>query len=263
MKLRFLGNFALGCFVGAFFALALAWIIDESVHDAYQKNWVYLFSALTTLAAASLALSGTFSVIFNQNELARKETERSMLAARALLPPVLSSLHTKAELGFLAAANQKEYKSNPDKARQLLDKLSLSSEELKVLSDCIKFSEDDTARWLSLIISHFQIERSRLDSAFSTKGLLTLDLQITDGALDWLVTLALVSHLFEFARTGRKPSSELSKNELHFPLSADIPGFVHDNWDEVRDQLFEYFEGTGGWSSIAFQNRLLNPTTAL
>lgn len=184
MKIHFLANFALGCFLGSIFSLSLAWVIDESVATAYQKNWVYLFSALTTLAAAALALSGTFSVIHNQKELAASENAKSLLAARAALPPVLSSLTKKATLGFDACSNQLTLKTTPHVARDTLEKLTLTTDELAVLTSCIKYCDDDTARWLSLIISHLQILYARLDSNLFTAGLLPDDMQIAGGALD-------------------------------------------------------------------------------
>lgn len=100
LKFRFLRNFALGCFVGALIALILAWALDETVSEDLRKNWIYLVSAGVTLLAASLALLGTFSVIENQNRLAAEENTRSLLAARAALPPVLSSFSGKADAAF-------------------------------------------------------------------------------------------------------------------------------------------------------------------
>jgi len=265
VKTKFLRNYALGCFTGASIALSLAWLLDETVSTALQTNWIYLVSAGVTLLAASLALLGTFSIIENQNRLAAEEKNKSLLAARAALPPVLSSLYQKSTLGFEVSDNQLQQSQDANGSSRLLSELELQESELRALTECIKFSDPDTARWLSLIISHFQISQARLQD-----HLLSSDLTvhapdshyqaIAYRAVDWLEVKALVSHLFEFARTGKLPATELDVSKISLPINHFGTGPTARCWESTFENLIDYYEENGGTSSIGFQQRLIpNP----
>lgn len=236
----------------------MAWLIDEGVSEVLGIHVVYLFSAVATLFAASLALKGTLSVIENQNQHKIQDIERSLLAARAALPAVLSSLYQKSLDGYEAAANQTNLKAVPASANVILEKLSLTSSELRVLQECIKYCDDNTARWLSLIISHFQISRSRLERDLSNIKISVTGPPLARSAMEWLLIKAMVGHVFEFSRTGKEPAFELGKNSIEYPIDAPWDSPVLANWDHVYSSLTSKFENTGGWSSSAFQKRLLN-----
>ena len=261
MKIRFINNFAFGCFVGSLSTLILAWILDENVGVAFQKNAIYLFTFAATLGAAALALLGTLTVISNQNEIAYQENNRRLLAARAALPPVLSSLYQKAVTGADMTANQKPLKATPKKAQKALRKLAITSSEMLVLKECIKYADEDTSRWLSLIISHFQIHRSRLNSAFFTRGLIIIDIQVARATLEWFLIKIMIEHLFEFSRTGKQPDFELDSTKIRYPIQLGHSGPVYNNWDQVVEDLVVYIDKYGGWSGAAFQRRLLNSST--
>lgn len=263
MKTKFLRNFALGCFTGAFIALSLAWLLDETVSTALQKNWIYLVSAGVTLLAASLALLGTFSVIENQNKLAKEENEKSLLAARAALPPVLSSLYQKCSNAFEISDNQLEVRRNEKMALRLLSELELSSKELKALTECIKHADADTARWLSLIISHFQIAQARLNRHLLNSDLYADPLEdnyqsVAYRAVDWLEIKALVSHVFDFARTGNLPATGLDTSKISLPIDNFGTGPTARYWDHTYENLMDHYDENGGTSSFGFQQRLLS-----
>lgn len=262
MKFKFLKNFALGFLVGALIALSLAWALDETVSEGLRKNWVYLASAATTLLAASLALLGTFSIIENQNRLASEENEKSLLAARAALPTVLSSLYRKSENGFEASDDQLGRSQDKPACLRLLSELELSEEELKALTGCIKFADPDTARWLSLIISHFQIAQARLERDLLRSELTVHTASsnapiIADRAIDWLEIKALVSHLFEFARTGTPTGTELDTSKISLPIEFLYTGPTARCWDNAFDNLMRHYDDNGGVTSEAFQQRLI------
>jgi hypothetical protein len=252
-------NAALCTFFGALIGAGFMWFITSPLSDNLIRYGTYGISVLAALIASGIAWMSAMANIHNQQNLAKTAGEQSLLAARAVLPPVLSSLHNKAQLGFVASANQIKLKANSDEALKSLEQLALTPDELSALQKCIQFSDEDTARWLSLIISHFQIHHARLEGNLFTVGLIKLEKQIANDALDWSLTSTMVLHLIEFARTGKVPTLDLPKENIVIPIHFDGTGPVMTHWDNVFRRVCHHFDDTGGWSSIAFQKRLLNP----
>jgi len=259
VKFKFLQNYALGCLTGALIALFLAWSLDETVSVVLQKTWIYLVSAGVTLIAASLALLGTLSVIENQNRLASEEVERSLLAARAVLPPVLSSLSVKASRGFNAIADYENLLSQDKEiGEQILQNIRITKDEIDTLKECIQVSDPNTARWLSLVVSHFQIHTSRLENDFLREyRFQRSDLHTAKAAMNWVLIRQLIGHLFDFGRAGQLPSKTLNKEMISYPIDSAFSGPVFENWDEAYDQLVARIDSSGGWSSEAFLARIV------
>jgi len=257
---RLTQNAALCALFGAFMGAGFIWFIASPLSENYIKFGTYGISALVALFASGIAWHSAMASIENQNRLARIATIQSLLAARAGLPRVLSGLHRKAQLGVEASLNQEELRTRPDEARKSIEQLALTPDELSALQRIIQFSDDEnTARWLSLIISHFQIQQARLESNFSEAGLLLTDTAIAIQAFDWILAKTLVEHVFEYSRTGKIPASVLPKHRLQFQKDPTASGILETHWDIVHHRLCTHFGKHGGWSSLAFQNRLLNP----
>ncbi|WP_283425427.1 hypothetical protein [Shimia sagamensis] len=240
-------------------------LIEAPLSENYVKYGTFGIGALVALLGSGLALAGVLANIDNQNRLAEEENEKSLLAARAALPPVLSSLYQKCSNAFEISDNQLEERRNEKMALRLLSELELSSNELKSLTECIKHADADTARWLSLIISHFQIAQARLN-----RHLLNSDLyadppednyqSVAYRAVDWLEIKALVSHVFDFARTGKLPATELDTSKISLPIDNFGTGPTARCWDHTYENLMDHYDENGGTSSIGFQQRLLtNP----
>ncbi|WP_291737551.1 hypothetical protein [Leisingera sp. F5] len=155
MTIRFLSNFALGCFVGALSALIVAWIIDETVSAAYQKNWIYLFSALITLAAASLALMGTLSVISNQNKVSKDQKDASLRAAKATLPLALSELVRACNAGIKYADKDASFFKSRENREDYERDTAISTEVLATIQSCIEYSDGRSGKWLSVVVQYY------------------------------------------------------------------------------------------------------------
>lgn len=240
--------------------------LDFSVRNNVQNSWAVLLAAAATIVAGVgggiLAWQSAQRQVENQNRLASEEVERSLMAARAVLPPVLSSLYLKSVAGFEASDDQLSRSQDESASLRLLSELELSEEELKALTGCIKFADPGTARWLSLIISHFQIGQARLRSHLLRSDLTvdapsSNDQAIAYRAIDWLEIKALVSHLFEFARTGTPPGAELDTSKISPPIEYLHTGPTARCWKETFDDLMRHYDENSGVTSEAFQKRLI------
>lgn len=140
--------------------------------------------------------------------------------------------------------------------KQTIEGIRISKEEIDVLKNCIKYSNPTTARWLSLIIAHFQIQTSRTEAALNTVNATTPPTAAASSALQWILLRELIGHLFEFSRTGQLPSEILDNSGIVFPIHASQTGPVFNNWGKAYQRLTNYHANNGGWTSKAFQARL-------
>ncbi len=212
MKTKFLRNYALGCFTGASIALSLAWLLDETVSAALQKNWIYLVSAGVTLLAASLALLGTFSVIENQNQIAAREKTAKIRASKSMLPSILAELSRRCEHNaftvLLNSRSATDGTSLPDHLKIYIGaeiKPFLEGHEFQTLKDCIEYADIEDAQVLQHIVRRYQIYFSRCHAfdfpevTYDSHGRV-LDSTSLQLAEDWNSLERLTAHCLRFAR---------------------------------------------------------------
>ncbi|MFY0660549.1 MAG: hypothetical protein JXR15_08655 [Shimia sp.] len=237
--------------------------LDFSVRNDVTDNWAILLAATATIIAGVgggvLAWKSAQRQVENQNRLAEQDNQRSLLAARAALPPVLASLNSKAKIGFANAADFETQKSwEIELKKESVENSSISRSEIAVLQDCIKFADPISARWLSLIVAHFQIRSSRLERNLAQIGLIRMEWQVADDAMNWRVLSAMIDHMFEFSRTGKIPDEVLSENAVSLPVDIPPSKLTVRDWDKAFSRKMKRVALTGGWASKNFQSSLLN-----
>ncbi|MFO8126667.1 hypothetical protein [Yoonia sp.] len=146
-----------GCFIG----VAFMWVLTTNWEDNLIRYGTYGITIFVSLFASAVAVGGVLLNLNKQQEL----IERRHIAARAVLPITLSRLNKLAEYGFETAINAQALREGPSEvAIKHLKKLQISSEDLTQIRECIEAADSETQAWLSLILAHWQIQESRLES---------------------------------------------------------------------------------------------------
>lgn len=258
-----LRNVSIGAFCGACLGVCFMLLIESPLSENYVKYGIYGIGALVALLGSGLALAGVLANIDNQNRLAEEENKKSLLAARAALPPVLASLNSKAEAGYKNAVDFETQKSwEIEFKEESVEKSSISASEIAVLQECIKYADSISARWLSLIVAHFQIQASRLEGSLTTSGLIKLEGQVADDAINWRILSAMIAHMFEFSRTGKKPEEFLPENTVNIAVDVASKNLSREDLEKARSRKVKYIEETHGWTSTGFQNALVFDATS-
>lgn len=257
---HFLLNFPLGIFLGTSFTLLLVWILDSQLSLPFERVVASLFGALAGLIAATLALAGVLTNIANQNHLVDKQRLARLGSARAVLPLTLSRINSVCLLGFHVAEQIEALKIDPVQARLRFDALEISGDDLKTLKECIEVADSNSAAWLSLIVAHFQIQVSSLESPLFDPNFLILDEQVANRAAQWALIQCFIMHLFTFSRTSIPADDTLPRERFSLPF--DINPFSASAFEVGKAivQTRSYFNENGGWSAGAFLIRLKPPS---
>ncbi|MFT5631672.1 MAG: hypothetical protein ACI9HB_002853 [Gammaproteobacteria bacterium] len=250
-KIRFLKNFPFGIFLGVCSALLLSWLFDSDVNEDVTKLYTFVFTAIMSLFASSLAVFGVLLNLNKQQEL----IERRHIAARAVLPLTLSRLYSLTERAFEVALDTTTLRARPeDVRRNLLQKLRLTKDDIEQLRDCIEASDEQSQAWIALIIAHWQIEISRLEGRLLDPNLVFTASQVNKSAIDWLTIRAMASHLFEYSRTGNRPNDVISADLICVPISS--PHLYNVGLQDSRGKHLDHIRNNGGLSYSGFKARL-------
>ena len=260
IKLKFFTeNVAIAAFLGYLLGMAYVALLSSGYEENVIKFGTYGLTILSGLLASGLALAGVMANLNFQEEARKRESDNSLAAARAVLPFTLSTLHRLSEQGFETAMKTESLrKGTHADAMAAVRALEVPSGQIERLQKCIEYTGDHSKEWLSLIIAHWQIETSRLESSLLDKRLSISSYQIKSSAADWLLIRALISHLFDFSRTGIEPEDELDRSEFTAPFFGG-----HFDDSELLDAIErhkKYFDECGGWTTRAFRERMKIPS---
>ncbi|MFY0617787.1 hypothetical protein [Shimia sp.] len=253
-----------GAAIGAGAALITVVSLDYSVRNNVQDNWAILLAAAATITAGVggglLAWKSAQRQVDNQNRLAEEENAKSLLAARAALPAVLANLYEKTSTSLKLLVSCSQRCEAPVDRYTEFQSTEIEDAEMAILKECIKYSDVETSQWLSLIISHTQFNRSRLKSIVKQPRQRRTD-QTANDAIEWYLLIAMIDHMWDFARTGKCANDQLEKNKpaadrLKTSLFHTDLGPRCEGWEEAQSQMVARIERNGGWSSSAFLNRL-------
>jgi len=214
-----LQNISMGAFLGALIGAAFIVFIDSDISPDYKKYWTYGISALVSLFASGVALAGVLANISSQNGKFLEEREASHKAAKALLPIALSRFHEVCENATNIALRDNAFFEHCENASVAVEAVEIGDETVRVLKECIEYSDEVTQEWLSIAFARYQVARSRLISSISDPHRVVTDLTRGDHAFDWEVIRAIVSHLFSFARGHEKaPSSQIDPETIKISM---------------------------------------------
>lgn len=228
-------RFSTGLFIGAVFALALAWVLDAEVSSALKERWVEVFGILAALLAAVVALHGVQRQIRVQTDQAEAERIAQLRASVAVLPLVLSSFVRASENCFEISLADRDEIRDPTNREAFLRAAEISEASLEVLRDCIRFADKVSAGWLSLIVRQYQVCHARFVDHVAGDHML-LELNQYSMGCDWAKLRAVANHLFEFSRGEVDQVLEhLDPNTVGLPISSRH--FGHPMYGMAREML--------------------------
>jgi hypothetical protein len=246
-----LRNLPFGVFLGICFALSLCWLFDSDIREEITKFYTFVLTAIISLFASSLAVFGVLLNLNKQQEL----IERRHVAARAVLPLTLSRLYRLTEQAYEMTLETRNLRTRvEDVRRSRLGKLKLTKDDIEQLRDCIEASDEQSQAWLALIIAHWQVQISRLETSLIDPNLVLISHQIDNSAIDWLIIRGMAIHLFNYARTGVPPNDDMSPDSIILPMSS--PHLHSVALQDARKQKLDFIQSHGGYSFEGFKARL-------
>lgn len=225
MKRNFLKNVAFGIFLGAELSLTLAFFLDTDVSAELKRLYTYIFSALASLLAASLALSGVLASIENQERIQSQIRERKFASARAFLPTALSNFIEISRNGILNCYSKTlaPTRGSEEDFLRRLESITLSDEIIEVFREILEHTESDpVSRRIALILRNYQIYYSRWRGI--SEHNVTGAKYIRQQAVAWAYLLALIESLFDFARDmADEPDDNITEETIRSALRRTLP----------------------------------------
>jgi hypothetical protein len=238
LKSRWILNFPLGLFLGAVTAFSVAWFVDaEFRSELLDRLAPSVLSALTTLVAAVIAVTGVLRNIENQNSLAEQARQRKLAAARAVLPLSLSEFYKVCDNHLTRLANGERTVTDGQ------PELSPTSHE--TLKLVIENDDPVTQKSLTFLLMCYQVviaryheEQASDPEAIETEASIKLAKYNRAYALGlWASLKALVAVQFEYARKGEeRDRTELAMKTFEFTLMRCKR---RDGWLLLNDALFK------------------------
>ncbi|RVI52154.1 hypothetical protein [Sinorhizobium meliloti] len=205
-RLNYLDGFAAGAFISTLVFLITFMFIDFHLKD---DDWVSFFGnlvvALFSIGAALFALEGNRAQMRQASEIEEDRRQRSLAAARAVLPAILSELCLIAmnnmRLRFAEGHLPIGYELPPATAFQ-----TVPDHIIQVLKEVIQNSDPLSQERLSNILRHFQVFQARrtgAEAAIIEPHVDALTLPVYSAiseVIGWAVIYAMTSSAFGFAR---------------------------------------------------------------
>lgn len=237
--MKFFENFPFGVLVGFIFGMLFAIYLGSDISASAKSNVVGVATVFGTLFAAGFATFGVITTVRQQEVHRQKERTDRLKAARAALPMALTKLIAISKNGIQYSLADKEFLKAPENAQKVSDALEIPTEVIEILRSCIENADDETGKWLSLTISHYQVYRSRILGLISDRNMAPRDIYRADNTASWCIYHAIVEHLFRFAREGTRPAICFEKDRLFTPM-FDRAG--HPLEGDIRFKLNNRFE---------------------
>lgn len=235
--IQFWDGVLFGCLVGFISAMALCWAVD-ALPEKFWQNSVYLFGTVATLFAAIIALSGPRSMIQSQNSVAAQQRQDNLAAALSTLPLVLTKFMDICEAGIKTADTNSDALREPILMMKTMSALEIDTGSILVLKDCIQFSRPHERKWLELVITHYQVYRSRTLGFIVDPTETFDDHEKASTASDWIILKAIIEHLFPFSRGEEQVPAKIDPTRIHVP--HHLFALNHERLDLLRENLESY-----------------------
>jgi hypothetical protein len=204
---------------GAFFAtitfLVLFLVIDWKIKN---ETWISVFGSFVvagfTIAAAWVALRGNRVQIAQNSDLEDERRQNSLIAAKAVLPSILSELTGIATNNLLLIFPDNVPPRGND-TPPATEFQRIPETLLPPLKECIQHADSVSQERLANILRHFQVYDARRGNR--TRGTLrpslldnppppsANELTAISNAIGWAVIHALLSDAYSFARGSKLP----------------------------------------------------------
>ena len=144
----------------------------------------------------------------------------SLRAAQAALPLALSEIVRVSNTGVDYASKDHAFFKLPNSRSEYENATGISEDTLNVLKTCIEFADEQSAKWLAVVLQHYQVANARLLSHFDELPVTYDKSDQAKHARDWLIVKALTEHLFDFARGAETTPENLDAGLIRRPLFA-------------------------------------------
>lgn len=246
MKARFiqkiLRNTATGILIGFVGGMLLAMALDSGVSDELKKLYTFVISAVLSLFAAALTLTGVFANIENQREAERRSRERKLAAAKALLPTSLSQMCDICESGMQFSHNFSTLlqELSDEKFKEIsVQRLSLPDGMISIFRELIELTDNEAvSERISVLLREYQVLFARWTSVFSQSNLSAMngELRRNEKTVEWAFLYAITVSLFDYARNESEgPDREIGERELWTALR--VSGIRATNKDQFQSAI--------------------------
>lgn len=244
-QITYFDGIALGAFLATLAFLIIFWAIDllPPKSDAWVGFMGNMIVAAFSIGAAYIALTGNRTQIKQTNDLEDERRNNALVAARAVLPAILSEMAAVArnnlKLRFQTGHSPIGFSvPNPTAFQRLPETI------IPDLKGCIEHADCVSQDRLANILRHFQVQQVRENDAgvgaiaphLST---LTLDVHhaISD-AIGWAVVYGLISDAFAYAR-GAAPAIPACINPDHVRGAFAVAGITVEIYPNLIQILEE------------------------
>ncbi|MFL1916941.1 hypothetical protein ACJW8B_16320 [Plesiomonas shigelloides] len=179
-----------------------------------QKTWAYWQS----LNAAVIAFISSLIILYAARYQVIEQRKRDFQAAKSFLPHVLNDMSE--HIDICAGIFKEEYKGGNKNVLADGGSPILTMESLKALSECIKYSDDTLAAFLTKLLCIMQINNSRINSLCKRKA--GMNRQFLLSSLNYLCLIkSMVDKLYEYTRDDVKSlNADITEDEMYNSLLA-------------------------------------------
>lgn len=210
-QISFLDGFALGAFCATELFLIVFMVIDLRLVD---EDWIGFVGNMVvaglSILAAYIALRGNRLQLQQANDIEDERGRKSLAAARAVLPAILSQLSSVAtnniKLRFKSDEDDVMSDETDTQDRAPLAFMHLPENIVPGLKECIQHADDISQDRLANILRHFQVQQARefdagigVIEAYAEKLTMKQHKAISD-AIGWAVVHRLISEAFSYSR---------------------------------------------------------------
>ena len=246
-SIKFLKNFPAGVCLGFVLAFILCAIFDANFTANLKQFYAYLVTAVVSLGAATLALSGVLANLQLQTKHREEDRLRRLSAARAFLPHALSSMCEISKFGMINSHNTRQIKPKDmpaDFIERSIRETRLSDETISILKDIVELSTDNSSDRIQLILREHQAFSARWRSFVRSddEAIIHSFSDATDRTISWAVLYALSATAFSYAR-GKALYVDEDVTEDSISAALQWSGISLDTREDgIRERMQIYLE---------------------
>lgn len=216
---RLLLNFPLGLFLGCSLTLLLAYFLDRSFSDQLSKFYTFVFSALLSLVAATLALAGALNASNTQQKIDENNRLRRLASAKASLPSTLSSALDY--YNRLQEWNAPGLNEEPPEAIET--GLGLEPQSVNAFKAVIENASPEEAHYFSRFLAHDQILTARCKDRINLE-VAQPSQQTMELSVDIARQQTALNFAFDYARGRDSIDRKISPKDLYSIASCHQHG---------------------------------------
>ncbi|WP_417816506.1 hypothetical protein [Tritonibacter scottomollicae] len=214
------GNPAIFGSIGFVIGFAYVGLLQGGVDGVVEKFFFDGIQILAPMLAAGAAFGSILLQIKETKVTAEEQRLAKLRAAKATLPLALSEIVRVSNTGVDYACKDPAFFKLPNSRSEYENATGISEDTLNVLKTCIEFADEQSAKWLAVVLQHYQVANARFLSHFDDPDMLYDECDQAAIISRWLIVKALTAHLFDFARGAETAPMELKAHLIRLPILA-------------------------------------------